>query len=143
MFTRVQLRIRSGHTGKDTESSNTGVFTTSPSTHQTVQKPSLLFCIRGSISLDTSNIRITFSIWLKCFTVRQPLYQSGAGGWLAKFGSRIQRGINLGSGTKLRGIHDTKSSYVGAVRCQCMMMPSVLTISQQDELLSVTFKPLV
>lgn len=111
-------------------------------TRQSKNPPSF-FCIRGSISLDTSNIRITFSIWLKCFTVRQPLYQSGAGGWLAKFGSRIQRGINLGSGTKLRGIHDTKSSYVGAVRCQCMMMPSVLTISQQDELLSVTLKPLV
>lgn len=111
MFTRVQLRIRSGHTGKDTESSNTGVFTTPPSTHQTVQKPSLSFCIRGS-NLDTSNIREGSSQHLlKCFIVCQPLYQSGAGG-LANLATAY-RGMNLGSGRKLRGLLDTHSHMLG------------------------------
>lgn len=85
MLTRVQLRIRSGHTGKDTESSNTGVLTTSPSTHQTVVKPLPLLpfflLYKGSMWEQ-----VVVSI---CTSVLLASGQSKAGG-LAKFRSRIQ-----------------------------------------------------
>lgn len=89
-------------------------FSQHPPQPTTVQNPSLCFCKRASI-LDTSNIREGSSQHLpKCFMVVQPLRAGlGMGGWGLANLANATGGINLGSGTKLRGLFDTCSRMLG------------------------------
>lgn len=92
-------------------------FSQHPPQPTTVQNPSLCFCKRASI-LDTSNIREGSSQHLlMCFMVVQPPRVGLGMGWGVGVGlanlANASRGINLGSGTKLRGLLDTCSHMLG------------------------------